>query len=187
MSNGPPWKTALIGAVAITAGFALLFVDWTLAQLAAFVAMLFVARGALHIVTTSFVGVEGALSALTGCGELAVGVATLAWPSPTLLALAVIVGVWVLAHGVVDATMVLATRGDRPRWLIRLLASVLEIALGVVLIARPGGTVRDSALALGLLALLEGVIEISLAAAHKLSDRRVHGPASVRPAVAAVS
>ena len=111
MSNGPPWKTALIGAVAIAAGFALLFVDWTLAQLAAFVAMLFVARGALHIVTTSFVGVEGALSALAGCGELAVGVAALAWPSPTLLVLAVIVGAWVLVHGVVSATIVLATRG----------------------------------------------------------------------------
>jgi hypothetical protein len=57
----PPWKVALIGSVAVVAGTALFLVDWTLAQLAAFVAMLFVARGALHLVTMTFDGVIGAL------------------------------------------------------------------------------------------------------------------------------
>lgn len=62
-SYRPPWKQALIGAVAVIAGVALLLTDWSLAQLVSFVAMFFVARGALHLVTMSFEGVSGALSA----------------------------------------------------------------------------------------------------------------------------
>src|SRR5260370_24850013 len=91
MSNGPPWKLAVIGAVAVIAGIALLLVDWSLDQLAAFVAMFFVARGALHIVTTTFEGLAGALSALLGCGEAGRGVALLACPEPTLLVLVLVI------------------------------------------------------------------------------------------------
>lgn len=158
---GPPWKLALIGLVAIAAGIALELVDWTLPQLAAFAAMLFLARGALHVVTTSFEGVVGALSALLGCGEIAIGVLLLAWPSPTLLVIAVVVGVLALTHGIVDATILLATRRDRPRWLPRFVAAAAQVALGVALIARPGGSVRGTAVTLGLLAILEGVIELA--------------------------
>src|SRR5690242_15266983 len=95
---GPPWKLALIGAVAVVAGVALLLVDWTVPQLAAFVAMLLVARGSLHVVTTDFEGVDGALATLRGVAEIGVGIALLAWPHPTLLVVAVLVGVLVLAR-----------------------------------------------------------------------------------------
>jgi uncharacterized membrane protein HdeD (DUF308 family) len=127
MSNGPPWKLAVIGVVAVIAGLALLLVDWTLTELAAFAAMLFVARGALHIVTTSFEGLAGALSALLGCGEVGVGVALLAWPPPTLLALVLVVGSWVLLSGVVEATIVLATRADSPHWRLRFSSAMVEV------------------------------------------------------------
>jgi uncharacterized membrane protein HdeD (DUF308 family) len=186
MSNGPPWKVAVIGAVAVIAGFALLLVDWSLAQLAVFAAMLFVARGALHIVTTSFEGLAGALSALLGCGEVGVGVALLAWPSPTLLVLVLVVGSWVLLSGVVDATIVLATRADRPSWQLRFSSAIVEVALGGTLIARPGGTVSDTAVTLGVLGAFQGVIEISTAIARKRSERHVRTFAPAR-SVAAVS
>ena len=180
MSNGPPWKLALVGTVAMIAGLALLFVDWNIDQLATFVAMLFLARGALHIVTTSFTGREGALSALIGCGEIAVGLATLAWPSPTLLVLVVIVGVWALVRGIVDATVVLATRAGHGRWIIRVMAAILEIALGVALVARPGGTIRDAAVTLGLLVVLEGALEISVAVGRGRHEPEVRGTGSVQ-------
>jgi len=158
---GPPWKLALIGLVAIAAGLALELVDWTLPQLAAFAAMLFLARGALHIVTTTFEGVAGALSALLGCGEVAIGALLLGWPTPTLLVIAVVVGVLALTQGIVGATILLATRRDRPRWQHRFAAALAEVALGVTLVARPGGSVRDTAVTLGVLAILEGVIEVA--------------------------
>jgi len=177
MSNRPPWKLAIIGTVAVIAGVALLLADWTLRELVAFVAMFFVARGALHIVTMSFEGVHGALAALQGAGEVGVGLTLLVWPSPTLLVLAVVVGVWVIVRGILDATIALATRAEHPHWLVQLAPSVLEIALGITLILRPGGTVEDTAVTLGLLAVLVGILEISTAVGFWRDKRRATRPA----------
>ena len=178
LAFGPPWKLGLTGAVAVFAGVALLLVNWQLPQLAAFVAMLFVGRGALHVVTTSFAGVTGALSALQGGGETGVGVLLLVWPHPTLLVVAVVVGTWVVVRATVEATLTLATRGDRPRWPVSLGVDLVELALGVALIARPADTVHAAALTLGAIAILAGAIEIVTAVA-----RMRHHP---RPAVVEV-
>jgi uncharacterized membrane protein HdeD (DUF308 family) len=182
MAYGPPWKLAVIGAVAVIAGVALVLVDWTLPELAAFVAMLLVARGALHIVTTDFEGVNGALAALLGCSEVGVGIVLLAWPSPTELILVLLVGVLVLVRDIVEATIVLATRADRRHWRLRFAVFVLEIALAVTLIARPFGTVRATAIVLGVIAMLSGVVEIAVAFMEIRSERRAG--AHVRSAVA---
>jgi uncharacterized membrane protein HdeD (DUF308 family) len=176
-SYGPPWKLAVIGTVAVIAGVALLLMDWTLPQLTAFVAMFFVGRGALHVVTMSFEGVPGALSALLGYGEIGVGVLLLVWPSPTLLVVVVVVGVLVLVRSVVDATVVLATRAERMHWRLRLGAAVVELALGVTLIARPAGSLHGTAMTLGVLAVFDGVVEIAEAVARKHHEPRV--PVSV--------
>ena len=105
MSNAPPWKVAVIGGVAIIAGVALLLVDWSLPQLAAFV---------------------------------------------------------------------------RPHWQMRFISAIVEIALGVTLIARPGGTVRGAAVTLGTLAILAGLLEISAAIVRKRDERRVHKSSPAR-------
>jgi uncharacterized membrane protein HdeD (DUF308 family) len=170
---GPPWKLALTGAVAIAAGVALLLVDWNVAQLGALVAMLFIGRGALHVVTTtSFRGVTGALSALQGGGEIGVGLLLLAWPHPTLLVIAVVVGAWVVVQATVDATLVVATRGDQRRWWIRFGTDVVLFALGVALIARPAGTVDAAALTLGAIAVVAGAVEIATAVGRMRSEHR---------------
>jgi len=172
-SFGPPWKLAVAGAVAVLAGVALLLVSWNIAQLAAFVAMLFVGRGALHITTTSFEGVTGGLAELQGGGEIGVGVLLLAWPHPTLLVVAVVVGTWVVVQATVDATLVLATRGDRRRWWwIPFVADVVSLALGITLIARPAGTVDAAALTLGAIAIVAGVLEIATAFGRLRSEHR---------------
>jgi len=163
LSFGPPWKLALIGVVCFVAGLAFLIADWQLAELAAFVAMFFVARGALHLVTTSFDGVSGALSALQGGIEMGAGTVLLVWPHPTLLVLTVIVGVLVLVEGTVDAVVVLATRDEVPHWSLRVIADLLELAFAAALIARPAGTVHGAAVTLGAIAVLAGVVEVTTA------------------------
>jgi uncharacterized membrane protein HdeD (DUF308 family) len=169
---GPPWKLGVIGAVAVTAGIALVLVDWTIAQLAAFVAMLLIARGALHLTTTTFDGVPGALGTLQGGAEVAAGVVLLAWPHPTLVAVGVIAGVLVVGQGVVDLTIVAATREEHVHWPVRFIADVVQVVLGGVLIARAAGTVRAVSLILGALALLGGGIEIAAALSQQHSRRR---------------
>jgi uncharacterized membrane protein HdeD (DUF308 family) len=163
MWSVPPWKLATIGGVAVTAGVALLVVDWTLPQLAAFVAMLFIARGALHVVTTSFEGMPGALSVLLGVAELAVGYILLGWPSPTLLVVVVVVSVWAISRGVTLATNILATRGEHRRWRLFVGSAVLEAALGVTLFARVSGDAPDVAMIIAALMIVDGVTELVIA------------------------
>jgi uncharacterized membrane protein HdeD (DUF308 family) len=172
---GPPWKLAVIGAVAVIAGIALLLVGWTIAQLAAFVAMLLVARGALHLTTTSFDGVTGALGALQGAIEVGAGLVLLAWPDPTLLVLTILVGTIVVVQATVDATIVGTTRREHVHWTARLVADVLQVVLGVALIARPSGTVHGAALIIGGVGVVAGGVEIVTA----LSRRHTPRPAVV--------
>src|SRR5262245_22539629 len=148
---GPPWKLALIGVVALVAGVALLRLDWTLPQLVAFTAMLLIARGALHLVTTSFAGVSGGLAPLQGLVELGVGVVLLAWPDPTLLILMVLVAALAIVQGTIDATLVLATRADHPAWMVSVVADLGQIGIGVALVAVRTSSVRTGAVLLGAL------------------------------------
>jgi uncharacterized membrane protein HdeD (DUF308 family) len=171
MSYGPPWKVALTGGVFVVAGVALLMVDWGLAQLVAFVAMLLIARGALHAVTASFAGVTGALSGLQAAAEASVGILLLVWPHPTLLVVGVVVGVLVLLQGTVDGAIVLSTSAERPHWPLRLVADLVQNALGIALIARVGGTLHATGLTLGALAVLAGVLEIASAFAGIRKER----------------
>jgi uncharacterized membrane protein HdeD (DUF308 family) len=168
---GPPWKLGVIGTVAVIAGIALLLVDWSIAQLTAFVAMLFVARGALHLTTTSFDGVSGALGVLQGAIEASVGVLLLAWPHPTSVVLTVLVGALVVVQATVDATIVGATRREHAHWTVRLVADILQVALGVALIARLSGTVRGAALIIGGVGILAGGIEIVTALSRRHAPR----------------
>jgi uncharacterized membrane protein HdeD (DUF308 family) len=163
MWSAPPWKIATIGAVAVTAGLALLIIDWTLPQLAAFVAMLFIARGALHIVTTSLEGMPGALSVLLGLSELAVGYVLLGWPSPTLLVVVVVVAVWAMSRGVTLVTNILVTRREHRRWRFLLVPAVLEVVLGATLFARVSSDARDVAVIIGAIMIVEGVNEFVIA------------------------
>jgi hypothetical protein len=180
MSNGRPWKLAIIAVVTIGAGVKLLFTDWSLDELSVFVAMVFVAVGALHIVAMSFVGLPGALSALGGGGELAVGATVLAWPAPTLSVLGVLAGSWLIVGGVADATVVLATRADRPGWLLRLLGALVQVTLGVALLLWGDGTARGVGVLLGSAAVLAGLLEIWAAAARQPRGRSMRAPASAR-------
>jgi uncharacterized membrane protein HdeD (DUF308 family) len=161
LTTTAPWKTVVIGFVAVLAGVALVLVDWQLNELAKFVAMLFIALGALHLVTTEFEGVEGGLVSAMAGGEVAIGVVLLVWPSPSLLVIGVVVGAAVTLRAVVAATISVATRDAHKRWKLLLVERVAEFALGVALIARPSGTVRATAVTLGVVMMLSGLTEVA--------------------------
>ena len=170
MSNRSLWKSAIIGMVTVIAGIALLLGTWSPAELVAFVAMFFVARGALDIVTTSFEGVTGALAALQGGGEVGVGLLLLIWPSQMVLVV-VVVGTWVIVRAVFAATIVAATRTERVGWKFQFMASIVEVAFGVALITRRTGSVESTAWILGALAVFEGAFEIVAAVSFTRVER----------------
>jgi uncharacterized membrane protein HdeD (DUF308 family) len=151
-------------------------VNWTVPQLAAFLAMLFIARGALHLVTTSFEGMAGALSALLGLGEVAVGLVLLIWPSPTLLVIVVVVGVWTVIRAVTLGTNILATRRLHSHVRLLLIPPVVEVAAAVLLFARAPGTVREVAVIIGAVMMIDGVTELLLAMEAKRQGGRAASP-----------
>jgi uncharacterized membrane protein HdeD (DUF308 family) len=186
LTSAPPWKTVIIGLVAILAGVALVLVDWQVNELAKFVAMLFIALGALHIVTSPFEGIEGGVSASMAGGEMAVGIALLVWPSPTLLVLGVIVGAAVTLRGAVAGTITLATRDTHKHWKLAFGERVVEFGLGVALIARPSGTVRGTAVTLGVLMMIAGLSEV-VAGVSRMREIRAARHSLRVPAVALAS
>jgi hypothetical protein len=99
MSQPTPWKLAVTGGIGVLAAIALLSRDWTIRELAAFAGLALVARGAVHLVTASFVGLAGAVAVLAVVGDVGVGAAALLWPSPTLLSLVLLVGSWTIVRG----------------------------------------------------------------------------------------
>jgi uncharacterized membrane protein HdeD (DUF308 family) len=102
------------------------------------------------------------------------------------LVLVAIVGSWVVVHGIVEGTVVLATRADRPLWQLGVLSAAIEIVVGLTLIARPGGTINGAAVTLGVLAVLEGIFELASAMVRLRSERHQRrSPAT--PSVAVMS
>jgi hypothetical protein len=180
-----PWKRSVIATVCLAAGLKLLLADWTLAGVSAFVALLLVALGALRLVTTpAFDGLGGAAAVLVAGGDVAVGAVVLAWPAVTLLIFATIVGAWVAIRSVAAATIIVTTRATYPTWVVALVVTVAELALAIVLIARPGGDVNGAALTVGAIAALEGALELEQTIARHHRDRAL---ARIAPKVTAGS
>jgi uncharacterized membrane protein HdeD (DUF308 family) len=186
MWNASPWKLSAVAAVEVAAGVKLLLSDWSVAGLGPFVALLFVASGALRIVITrSFTGLSGALTALGAGGDLAIGGALLAWPKPTLSVLALLVGSWIVIRGAVDATIAVATRADYARWLPAFLVVVAQLLLGVALLVRPIDTARAASAIVAVTALLQAALIVAAAfSRQRRIDRAPTG--QPRPSVAAV-
>jgi len=172
MLRTQPWKLGAIGAMTVVGGMALLSTDWNLEQLIAFVVMLFVARGTVHLAgVPGWTGLSGAMSALYGGGEIAVGLVLLVWPDPTQFVLVAVAGSWVILYGIVSATIAVTTRAEEPRWLLPLAAAMVDVALGVALLARHDAAVSTIASLVAVLASAEGAAEICVAVTRQLSTR----------------
>jgi uncharacterized membrane protein HdeD (DUF308 family) len=182
MLRTEPWKLAAIGAMTVVGGAALLSADWSAEQLAAFLALFFAARGTVHWATSpGWVGLSGAMVALLGGGELAVGLVLLTWPDPTPHVVAVVAGGWLLLYGIVAATVAVTTRTEEPRWRLPLTAAVINAAFGVTLLVEHNATIEATSIVLGVLAAVEGAFEIVVAVTRRRAALRgVPGTARAR-------
>ncbi|HKN57107.1 MAG TPA: HdeD family acid-resistance protein [Amycolatopsis sp.] len=97
-------------------------------------------------------------------GGLAIvfGVLTLIWPALTILALAIIYGVYALFDGVGGLMEAFRSRDSGHRWSYALFG-ILGLIAGVLVLAWPGITVLVLATLIGIWAIVSGVAEISAA------------------------
>jgi uncharacterized membrane protein HdeD (DUF308 family) len=157
------WVLLLNGIITAVAGGIILSTDWKLSDLAVFIGALLVFRGLLDMFTAPVDGASWGWSLVAGLLEFGLGVLVWAWPSPTLLVIAFWIGWFVLFAGILTISGAIAGRNLIPYWGFMLAFGVAEVLLSFWLLARPGTTLVAAVLAIGLWALVAGVMQIVVA------------------------
>jgi uncharacterized membrane protein HdeD (DUF308 family) len=156
------WVVLVAGLVSVVVGIVILSIDWTAEDLALIVAILFIVRGVLHALSRPIDGSGRGWNVFVGILEILVGVAFVAWPSPTLHVVAIFIGAWVIVSGLLHILGALANRHDRGPWALTFVFGIIELAIGIVMLARPVQTLGLVIALAGLWAIVAGAFQIVL-------------------------
>jgi uncharacterized membrane protein HdeD (DUF308 family) len=156
------WMLLLNGALLIVAGVLIFSIDWTVRELATFIGALFIFQGATEALTTGIDARVRQANVLAGLLSIAAGVVIIVWPEPGLLAVAIILGAWLIVTGTLAVTGAFAARRILPDWWLLLIVGLLEIPLGVLALANPGATLAALITVAGIWAIAVGVMRIVL-------------------------
>jgi uncharacterized membrane protein HdeD (DUF308 family) len=157
------WVLLLTGIVGVVAGGIILFTDWSVSDLAAFIGAVLLFQGIFTMFSVPLDGSGRGWSVAFGLLEALVGLAVWVWPGPTLLVVAFFIGWYVLFSGIITIAGSISARGVLPYWGFMLAFGILETLFSFWLLARPGLTLVATVLALGLWSLIYGVVQIVLA------------------------
>ncbi len=105
--------------------------------------------------------------------DIGAGIAAIAWPGITALALVILVAVWAFVTGVFEVVMAFSggkTAGERAMFG---LTGLVSIALGVVLAIRPDVGAVTLAQIYGLFSIISGISALVMAANVGKADRRL--------------
>jgi uncharacterized membrane protein HdeD (DUF308 family) len=169
------WKAILVRGV-LAVGFGVLAMAWPKLPLLTFV-LLWGAWALLDGIAAIVAAFRGGstgqrvLAALIGVVAIAAGLLAFFRPGLTVSALVWLLGIWLIARGVVELIGAFTASGSA-RWIIVLLAAV-DLVLGILLVLNPGRSALAIAWALGLLAVLWGLVFIALAFAVRKTSRTV--------------
>jgi uncharacterized membrane protein HdeD (DUF308 family) len=118
---------------------------------------------------TSFVAaalLEGGwkfLGYLAGVAGIVVGILCFAWPGQTFLALAALVGWYLLFKGIFDIVIAFGSRPVYDLWWLTFIAGILEIALGFWAIGSDEGSITLLVVWVAATALVHGITDMFLA------------------------
>jgi uncharacterized membrane protein HdeD (DUF308 family) len=156
------WVLLLTGIVGVVAGGIILFTDWSVGDLAAFIGAVVLFQGIFTMFSVPLDGSGRGWSVGLGLLEAIVGLAVWVWPGATLLVVAFFIGWYVLFSGIMTIAGSISARGVVPYWGLMLAFGVLETLFSFWLLARPGLTLVAAVLALGFWSLIYGVVQIVL-------------------------
>ena len=157
------WILLLSGVVLIVAGVLIFSIDWTIRDLATFIGALFIFQGVAEALTTGIDARVRRANVLAGLLSIATGVVIIVWPEPGLLAVAIVLGAWLIVTGTLAILGAFAAREFLPNWWLLLVVGLLEIPLGVLALANPGATLAALITVAGIWAVAIGVMRIVLA------------------------
>ncbi len=99
------------------------------------------------------------LIALRGVLAILIGLAAFVWPGPTIIALALLFGAYMLVDGVLALIAAISGRGG-DRWWVLLLEGIVGVLAGIMAFIWPGLTALVAVYLIASWALLTGVLEI---------------------------
>jgi uncharacterized membrane protein HdeD (DUF308 family) len=151
------------GVVGIVAGVLIFSIDWTVRDLATFIGALFIFQGLTEALTTGIDPRVRRVNVVAGLLSIATGILIIVWPEPGLLAVAVVLGAWLIVMGTYAIAGAFAVRELLPNWWLLLVVGLLEIPLGVLALADPGATLAALITVAGIWAIGVGVMQVVLA------------------------
>src|SRR3954447_2762872 len=157
------WVLLVNGAVLIVAGVLIFSIDWTVRELATFIGALFIFQGIAEALTTGIDARVRQANVITGLLSIASGILIVVWPAPGLLAVAIVLGAWLIVMGTLAISGAFAARDFLPNWWLLLILGLLEIPLGVLALANPGATLAALITVAGIWAVAIGVMRVVLA------------------------
>jgi uncharacterized membrane protein HdeD (DUF308 family) len=158
------WPMLLLdGVLLVVAGILVFSIDWTVRDLATFIGALFVFQGAVEALTTGIDARVRRANVVVGLLSIAAGVVIIVWPGPGVLAVAIILGSWLIVSGAVGIAGAFAARPLLRDWWLVLILGLLEIALGVLALAAPGATLAAIITVAGIWAVAIGVMRVVIA------------------------
>jgi uncharacterized membrane protein HdeD (DUF308 family) len=156
------WTRLLVnGLVLIVAGVLIFSIDWSVRSLATFIGALFIFEGFAAMLTIGMV--NRAANVVTGLLSVAVGIAIIAWPSPSLTVLGIFLGSWLIVIGTLSISGAFAARKVLDDWWLLLLVGLAEVPLGVLALADPGATLAALITVGGIWAVAIGATRVVLA------------------------
>jgi uncharacterized membrane protein HdeD (DUF308 family) len=157
------WLLLLDGILLVVAGVLIFNIDWTVRSLAAFIGAVFIVQGAVSALTSGIDDRVRRANVVSGLLSIATGVLIIVWPSPGIVAVAIILGAWLIVGGTVTVSGALAARRFLPNWYRLLALGALEIPLGVLALANPGSTLAALITVAAIWGIVIGVMTIVLA------------------------
>jgi uncharacterized membrane protein HdeD (DUF308 family) len=176
------WILGLVGLLSIAAGVIVLVEpSISLATLAVITGIYFLIDGIFEIVR-AIIGATPSrgLLALLGALSAIAGVILIRHPIQGVVAIALLVGLWLLTVGIVH--FVRAFEEHDHRWMTVAIA-VLEVTAGIVIVASPGIGVATLALLVGISLILRGIAMCAVAWATRSV---LHGHGAAPTSAAAV-
>ena len=169
------WVLLLNGVLLVVAGVLIFSIDWTIRELATFIGALFIFQGVVEALTTGIDARVRMANVAAGLLSIAAGVLIIVWPRPGLLAVAIVLGAWLIVMGTFAVAGSFAARDFLPNWWLLLILGLLEIPLGVLALADPGATLAALITVAGIWAIAVGAMRVVLAFEVKRLPSYVEG------------
>jgi uncharacterized membrane protein HdeD (DUF308 family) len=175
------WLLLLDGVLLVVAGILVFSIDWTIGELATFIGALFIVQGVAEALTTGIDARVRRANVVTGLLSIGAGIVIIAWPGPGVLAVAILLGAWLVVSGTITITGAFAARGLLPNWWLLLILGVLEIALAVLALAAPGAALAALITVAGIWAVVIGAMRVVIAFELKRLPKEVDEAFAPRP------